>query len=1063
MSNNFEDNNYFNKFVDIPLDEDTFIVEQFYTEFAINQKRIIELYESYNMLKDEVSKKRIKELFDKEISPIKFNINDIQLHIFGNSKQIKYPIFPKTILKPIFIAQSPKNTNNYLPNIHYALKETMLSDFRAKRNKVKKQLAASKDPTVKIQLSAKEKAIKVIMNSEYGQMGSGLFPYFDPDIAGGVTFASRRSISELTSCIYSKHFYVNDIEFLKPEINELIKKNVLRIERKIYTPSFDLCFEQSLRSLDEIEFIKKHFNIETLEDIYYVLLDKKMESSVEKDEFKLLNKFELKNFKSYNIHSFTKLDYILPPRRLTTQKTYDELLKDCNKEIYIINIEPSELVYQDTDSNYYTNVFIKQSEKVLNPESINRIMNLLMCHNDFMGKLIKSIILRPPIGVGFEGAFIVARYLNKKKKYYGKKWHSGMLDHLITFKNCKYSELDEYERENILNVEEFINDILKEYLFDDVEDVENDEYIKSFIIGLICKDEEVLKVCEKIKKLNNTFQKFNFKLSYDYKHLPENSDEFLRTQIKDSTIPFKNGAYMNTKLYNNEDFIDFITSFGIKCTGVDIARRDQFKFININNLLMMESDLQYKTTNEEVFNYDVENKIDAVFPLRCVVDKLIDDFAKTYLIKNDMNGEIEVSEMNEVNDLNSETNRELNNKNTYPIEYFCKAKKHNGSMNEIKTIMNKYELYCGNIISYSEEIDPNNDDNIEELKSRLRFRFLNNNISVDLDVINSIDQFNFKDKLRELKNKYQSLLLGDPKIPKFGDRVQYLVLNPFNDRFNCNNGSTVADKGFALDMLRYILNKDEYIFDYLDYEYYFEQLATVLSNYIVIEEEPDLVKYLDGTYLNVMSPKEIKNEMDKKIKIIKTKLARNYINKYIKVEKVKRTKNNKTYENRIVNYTNNYEIIRIFQDKFKIEFINTIDLKALIDYNNLNIYNILYSLYNLLKNDNKQFKMLINKCRNIDEEFTNNNEISLYKSLYELLDEAEKRTITKKNVIICIDENNNKIKKYVQGKKIEQHIINQLYGKSFEMVKYNVDLISSFVLCPKSKLNLKVIIKLLKE
>ena len=38
--------------------------------------------------------------------------------------------------------------------------------------------------------------------------------------------------------------------------------------------------------------------------------------------------------------------------------------------------------------------------------------------------------------------------------------------------------------------------------------------------------------------------------------------------------------------------------------------------------------------------------------------------------------------------------------------------------------MNKYELYCGNIISFSEEIDPNNNDQIEELKSRLRFRFL---------------------------------------------------------------------------------------------------------------------------------------------------------------------------------------------------------------------------------------------------------------------------------------------------------------------------------------------------
>jgi hypothetical protein len=136
----------------------------------------------------------------------------------------------------------------------------------------------------------------------------------------------------------------------------------------------------------------------------------------------------------------------LPPRRLTVCDIYTELRTNIEKQlinlgidtsdmtkyigksfidiyhslklpqVYLLTMPPSSVVYQDTDSNYYTNEVFAGYIPIRNPETTLEIMDTMILHNNLLSRLIPDIIKRPPIGVGFEGAFTVARYLNKKKK-----------------------------------------------------------------------------------------------------------------------------------------------------------------------------------------------------------------------------------------------------------------------------------------------------------------------------------------------------------------------------------------------------------------------------------------------------------------------------------------------------------------------------------------------------------------------------------------------------------------------------------------------------------------------
>jgi DNA polymerase elongation subunit (family B) len=387
--------------------------------------------------------------------------------------------------KPIYCVQSPKGPDG-LPTIHYSLKEKMLSDLRAERTKVKKLEATEKDNLLRLRWTLKQNNIKVVSNAEYGASGNKQFAHYDPNVAAGVTYCSRQLISFLTTILQTEVLYV-DKQFIKDNENDI-------------------------DPLIKIGFIK-------IENVY------------------LKNESRKTILESYRTQCLRRL--------------FDADYNVINDEIIKLNLHPSTVIYQDTDSNYYTNDyivnhFIKRDDKIIiNPQIINDCMKMLIHHNNFYSKFIEFAVQRRPISLSFEGAFIVCRYLNRKKKYYGIKWYDGMKHTL-----CK----DAYVTDSGEDLSE-ISDI------DLIEGIKNKEII-----------------------LKKDYQKY---------WKPK------------TTVPQPDGYYikLNEKeLLGNSstNYLDYVQSFGVKCTGVDLARRDQFRFVNFSHLYTLQRDLS-------VISYDGEN------------------------------------------------------------------------------------------------------------------------------------------------------------------------------------------------------------------------------------------------------------------------------------------------------------------------------------------------------------------------------------------------------------------------------------------------------------------------
>ena len=163
---------------------------------------------------------------------------------------------------------------------------------------------------------------------------------------------------------------------------------------------------------------------------------------------------------------------------------------------------------------------------------------------------------------------------------------------------------------------------------------------------------------------NNNSTNSTIYIRYDYHHLPDDYEDYLiNTPVdksgnylcKYTTIPFKDGSYMKFTLSDAVKFnlLDFVHYFGIKCTGVDLARRDQFKFVNFNHLLTFKNDLRYTPDT----NFDAQNLIylnqhsvhkPEKFKLWGPIHQLLTNFAGIELIRNksDMKSKYEQNWLN---------------------------------------------------------------------------------------------------------------------------------------------------------------------------------------------------------------------------------------------------------------------------------------------------------------------------------------------------------------------------------------------------------------------------------
>ena len=199
-----------------------YIVESFFCEYKLDVKELKSIQQQYATSIDPVEKQTLEASF-RSLYPECHEPNIAAVNI------------PDTILKKAYFVQSPKATNG-LPSIHYSLKEKMLSELRATRGKVKQDMKAAAlahDSVSETRFNAKQLAIKVVCNSEYGAANNEYFAHYDPDVASAVTRGARRLINFLTTNLESDHLFVDQkfLDTYTKQIDNLRSIDVLNIEQ----------------------------------------------------------------------------------------------------------------------------------------------------------------------------------------------------------------------------------------------------------------------------------------------------------------------------------------------------------------------------------------------------------------------------------------------------------------------------------------------------------------------------------------------------------------------------------------------------------------------------------------------------------------------------------------------------------------------------------------------------------------------------------------------------------------------------------------------------------------
>lgn len=452
-----------------------YIIESFYCEFKLDKDAIKKVINEYSFAETEKAKNKCIN----ELANLWPEYPSTDIDILDMSR------VPDTVIRKIYFIQSPKGEDG-LPTIHYSLKEKMLSDLRATRNRVKKDLANAEkigDYVGAIRYNAKQLAIKVVCNSEYGASNNEFFAHYDPDIAAAVTFGSRQLIGFLTCNLESSHLYVTK------------------------------------RFIDDN---RKHIDL-------------------------------LQSIGCLSINPLIDKGNLFTNRRHSLAKLFDSNYNVVAQDVYDIQIEKSTVVYQDTDSNYYINKYIIEHHtsnySECSPDIIDRCMKCMLSHNILLAAFIKDSINRRPASLGFEGSFIVCRYLNRKKKYYGIKWS------------------------------------------------EDGSKIPSTTLDPAAYEDDIL--------------------------ISDYTDYW---QPKKYVLPRPNGEYLyldtDALLHKGVNYLDYVHDYNVKCTGVDLARRDQYKYINYFHMLILQQDLR-------IMKYEGDNKWDVIninAPMQQIVEGMLDLF-----------------------------------------------------------------------------------------------------------------------------------------------------------------------------------------------------------------------------------------------------------------------------------------------------------------------------------------------------------------------------------------------------------------------------------------------------
>ena len=935
------------------------------SEFLINRASITELNEYLDKIKlrkdkDEFSMSVLK--MEQTILSLRFKLNR---YLVIEKIDIKESDILPSERIPIWTKQSHRGLDRQiLPNEHHALKEIYNHFLRAARNNVKKELKLATSYVEKLRLNSFQNAIKVLMNSEYGASGASFFPFFNPVIPSITTASARASIHFLTRLLEQPLIWI-DIQFLKDNeklIKQLLDVGIIRKISKVNTNDFfnsesaskaltnDSLKDITLKDINS-KYISKALTNEISKDDSTIDILKDIKSTTKKDVLDRFNKLNIK------IQSFEKPQYF-------------NCLDRCRNEteLLLIEILPSKVIYQDTDSNYYivphvyeylmSDLFktdieneplkanskndietLKTDSINYTPQGIKKVMNSLVLQNQLYILFVALMINRPPGSVGFEHAFIVCRHFNAKKKYYGIDYDDSMIAELND-NTCSHIEFSTNDNSNALK-----NDALE---------------IKTW----------------KIKPGKTTYCNPN--------------GEFIEVDKR--------------KLLDERvDYFTYAKSQNIKATGMDLARRDQYKFVNLFHLIVIQRDLRIMEFKD---NQWVRIKEQKMLDLVLDIINSFDDIWKT--LEKDINSKIEFSIDDFVKTINNNPGKANTN-----IKELNSRYKACGRIDLMPKDFDKVEIISLNPISASEvqsywinktitNKNYSNDDiiqltrqylkditkevimNISIVNSKIKFLVFNR------DVINIINRLYGSDAIIEDINGDYNIIID---IPYDYIEKQWKIrandsIKSINDKANKDkNGKRIFRKDEIIEYCKETnpsVSIQNAILKLLDKEYYKKRLLKGLTGYLLEELKGNELMAINATEDSDAD----KIEAIKKLKDSLTlELVKKYRNTIINSKLYSRTnqrinrfnmKKYKKYEFDVEHII--YEVlhykINIVNDNVDM-YINIVEFIENIKNNILNNYNNAIIEYNKITNsallnkdiDESAFKTICIKINRLMNEY----------------------------------------------------------------------------------------------
>ena len=733
-----------------------YIVESMYCEYKLDVDRLKQIIDEYQLCEDR--DRQIELLNEFHTLYPEYKSNDL-IHI--NKDRI-----PNVVNKKIYFVQSPKGPNG-LPSIHYSLKEKLLSDFRAKRKEVKNAMekANHEGNTIEsIRLNAKQLAIKVVCNSEYGASNNEHFAHYDPDIAAAVTFAARQLIGFLTCNLESNKLYI-DRKFVlsnKKEFTWLINCKCISLSR--YEGDDETLFNNRRHTLARL--FDSNYNV-VENDIIVCNIHKSSVIYQDTDSNYYINEYVIDYFTKNE--GADKVDY---DRDIKLEKLLDKLISGKIDKIECVecdNIDEYDVENNDYDEydcdidNEYDNDKVDNNEQIkttnqskstnsnliCSPSIIDKCMHTMLHHNNLLSNFTEESAHRKPIGLGFEGSFIICRYLNRKKRYYGIKWS------------------------------------------------EDGTWIPSI------------------------------KLPNPSAYIP-NTDTLITNYTpywvpKKTVIPQSNGEYIylddDKLLHSNVNYLDYVKKYNVKCTGIDLTRRDQYRFINYFHVMILQKDLR-------LMSYLGNDKW-SIFPQHMEMQTVINDVVEKFR-----------NVINKYRDIANFKSAELPDIQ-FNILDFARTAAYRANKQNIMT------------------------DIVARLRNEGKEQYIKD-IGERMTYVTLLDEQTREDRLN-----------GKNNVGKVADRSKIVdeLLDELRSTYTENTIQNCMNKYDFTDKYTYEQWINAKAIDALDFKYYLECLCKSIALYIIGDIYPVEIKAIDEGKYTAKKANEIVSDLQAKI-------AKMYVNRY---------------------------------------------------------------------------------------------------------------------------------------------------------------------------------------